>query len=145
MLESIKLYQANKESLLRSACLLLSKCFKEGLRTLVITKNEQTAVALDNMLWTFSQQGFTPHALSTDNLIEMQPIVIACDHFQDPSFDTLVLLERFDVAIQGCKKVVLMFTEQDRSLAIQLQGSASCVSSNYYIQNSTGEWIQEKL
>ena len=145
MLESIKLYQANKESLLRSACLLLSKCFKEGLKTLVVTKTEQTAVALDNMLWTFSQQGFTPHALSSDNLIEMQPIVIAFDHFQDANFDTLVLLERFDVTPVCCKKVVLMFTEQDRPLAIRFQGSASCVSSNYYIQNSIGEWIQEKL
>jgi DNA polymerase-3 subunit chi len=145
VIETIKLYQANKDNLFRSTCLLLSKCFKEGFRTLAVTKNHQDAITLDTMLWTFSQQSFIPHALSNDDLLSMQPIVISVENLVGVNFDTLVLLERFDVALEGFKKVMLMFAQQDSSLALELRGNASWANSNYYIQNSSGEWVEQKL
>jgi DNA polymerase IIIc chi subunit len=153
VLQSIKLYQTNKENLFRSACLLLSKCFKERLKVLVITKSHQDSVLLDNSLWTFSRQLFIPHALSSDNILDDHPIIIGNDlddgNLRHVVFDVVVFIERFDIELTEFKKVALMFTEQDKSQAIKLQQKIACqvadLDSNYYTQSSSGEWTKAKL
>ncbi len=139
MPQSLNLYQANKENLYRSACLLLSKCYKEQLHTAAITKDEQTARMLDDLLWTFSQQAFIPHGLSSIIEQNEQPIVIAFEQQISSSFDTVILLERFDTENINCHKLILMFTEQDKQTALDLKRNFKG-QVNYYIQTPKGEW-----
>ena len=80
---SLSLYQTNSANLNKSVCLLLSKCYKEGLRTLALVKNSDESAILDNLLWSFSQKNFIPHALSSDPLFDEHPIIISTEIISD--------------------------------------------------------------
>lgn len=45
------------------ACRLAEKAFDQGLRTYIHNESEEQAAQLDNLLWSFRQGSFLPHAL----------------------------------------------------------------------------------
>jgi DNA polymerase-3 subunit chi len=137
---SINLYQTTKANLYKSACILLSKCYKEALKTLVITDNQENALMLDNLLWTFSQKSFIPHALSTDQFFDEHPIIISDTELQEAGFNTLMLVEKFEIQQSNYQKILALFTEKDLQNAKNLQKSVTPSNTNYYIQNEVGEW-----
>ncbi len=50
---------------LRVACRVTEKAYRAGHRVHVLTRDEEEAGVLDDLLWTFSQSSFIPHALAT--------------------------------------------------------------------------------
>jgi len=67
----------NKENseFLSYACKLVRKAYKNGYRVYIRTENEQDMKHLDNLLWTFSELDFIPHALlETQN--RQEPVII---------------------------------------------------------------------
>ena len=48
---------------LRTACRLAEKAWHKGHRVFIHTDSKETARSLDDMLWTYRQDSFVPHAL----------------------------------------------------------------------------------
>jgi DNA polymerase-3 subunit chi len=137
---SLSLYQTNSANLNKSVCLLLSKCYKEGLRTLALVKNSDESAILDNLLWSFSQKNFIPHALSSDPLFDEHPIIISTEIISDKKFDALISIEKFEIPLDAFEKVMVFFTSESKDKAIALQNNITHKQTNYYIQNPNGEW-----
>ena len=58
------------------ACRIVEKAYRLGHRVYVRTDNSVDTHALDDLLWTFSQNSFVPHQLSTENDSQGSPVVI---------------------------------------------------------------------
>lgn len=58
------------------ACRLTEKAYKQGLRTLILTRDQEQSRYLDQLLWTYRDGSFVPHSLATAPNAATQPIVI---------------------------------------------------------------------
>ena len=58
------------------ACRIVEKAYRLGHRVYVRTGNSDDTNVLDNLLWSFSQNSFVPHQLSTESDSRESPVVI---------------------------------------------------------------------
>jgi DNA polymerase-3 subunit chi len=58
------------------ACRIVEKAYRLGHRVYVRTGNSDDTNVLDDLLWTFSQNSFVPHQLSTESGSLDSPVVI---------------------------------------------------------------------
>ena len=65
------------QSMEKFACKLTEKAWQQGQRILIHTSSEQQSHALDDMLWTFKDGSFIPHAISGESIDEDQPVLIS--------------------------------------------------------------------
>lgn len=72
------------------ACRLTEKAFLLGHSIYIQAESEEQAQALDNLLWTFKQGSFLPHARHPGAAEEGTPILIG--HNTEPQTDTQVLI-----------------------------------------------------
>ena len=86
---------AGAESRERTACRLAEKAWRLGHRVYLLVPDQTTALEMDELLWTFSQGSFVPHAVLTDNAdADTHPVLIG--HAEPPAAlnDVLVSLAR---------------------------------------------------
>jgi DNA polymerase III subunit chi len=57
-------------------CRLAQRAHDEGLRVFVETPDDQTARALDRLLWTFRDESFLPHGLVGETDPDLTPVLI---------------------------------------------------------------------
>ena len=72
------------------ACVLSTKAFERGLRTLIYTPDSATSQQMDQLLWSSPAIGFIPHCGSQDKLAAITPVII--DHQPDEQLQANVLL-----------------------------------------------------
>ncbi len=60
--------EAGEEARLTVAARLVDKALGRGHRIFINTQNEQQALQLDKLLWTFRPESFIPHALACDDM-----------------------------------------------------------------------------
>jgi DNA polymerase-3 subunit chi len=72
-------FYSNAEPKLHVACQLAAKAVRQSLRVLILAPEENTARAIDKLLWTYSATSFLPHCMVTDRLAAETPVVIARD------------------------------------------------------------------
>ena len=61
------------------ACRLVRKARAADMRVVVFTRDRQQLDALDEALWTFSEQDFLPHVTADDELASQTPIILTDD------------------------------------------------------------------
>ncbi|MDZ7683993.1 MAG: DNA polymerase III subunit chi [Gammaproteobacteria bacterium] len=87
----IDFYQIeNDESAASFACRLIEKVYRLGHRVYIHTRNADEAAAIDDLLWTFREDRFIPHACKDTS--EDAPIVIGHDAEPGDHQDVLVNL-----------------------------------------------------
>ncbi|NNF51153.1 MAG: DNA polymerase III subunit chi [Gammaproteobacteria bacterium] len=72
------------------ACRLAVKGFNAGVKTFFNMPDARACQRLDELLWTFSDQSFVPHEISTDS--ESAGCIIAIGHDIEPASDFEVLI-----------------------------------------------------
>jgi len=72
------------------ACRLAEKIFKDGHQVYIKTTSGQQLKQLDDLLWTFRQGSFLPHAVCTSNEPEATPILLG--HAIEPEGPSDVLV-----------------------------------------------------
>ena len=58
---------------------LIEKTLERGWRAVIRTESSERADAIDNLLWTYSEQTFLPHAQSGDGDPKRQPVLITVE------------------------------------------------------------------
>ena len=61
------------------ACRLVRKARAADMRVVVFTRDREQLEALDEALWTFSEQDFLPHVTADDELASQTPIILTDD------------------------------------------------------------------
>lgn len=76
------------------ACKLAEKAYSQGLKVYIHTASEQEAQQLDELLWTFRDGSFLPHAIHSAVTGDPPPILLGHDH--EPANHTDVLINLGD-------------------------------------------------
>jgi DNA polymerase-3 subunit chi len=74
------------------ACRLADKAYRLGHRVYIHAESSQQTRLLDDMLWTFQQNSFIPHALLGDDSEAKPPVQLGHDAEPDASHQVLINL-----------------------------------------------------
>ncbi|GAB2901737.1 DNA polymerase III subunit chi [Microbulbifer echini] len=96
------------------ACRLAEKAYRSGLRVLLAVDNQERAEQLDQLLWTFREDSFLPHASQAKG--EQAAIEVNCG--EDPGVHHGLL-------INLCRKVPNWFSRFERHAEIVVQETHS--------------------
>lgn len=81
---------------LRTACRLAEKAWQKGHRIFIHTDSKETARSIDDMLWTYRQDSFVPHALYGDRLNadseSLEPVLVGDGSAEPAEIDVLINL-----------------------------------------------------
>ena len=83
---------ANGMSRVQLACKLTEKAWHKQHNIYIHTDSAQAAKHIDDLLWTFSQDSFLPHNLTTDVATASAPIRIGHEDAPDMECDVLINL-----------------------------------------------------
>jgi DNA polymerase-3 subunit chi len=85
---------SDQRARLLAACRLAEKGYDQGLRVTVRTDTPAEAAELDDLLWTFADRSFVPHAVwpADPDLAAESPVLIASAELPDSHRDVLVNL-----------------------------------------------------
>ena len=100
------LNQADETSRLGFACVVTAKAWHQGMRVYLQVDSEDTAVALDDMLWRFQAASFVPHARVGTPQAAVSPVLIGREPAPAGWRRMLVsLTEAFPEGAAGCRRV----------------------------------------
>ena len=74
------------------ACRLADKAYRLGNRVFIHTESAEQSRQLDDLLWTFQQNSFVPHAIYQDAQHNPPPVLLAHDAEPDASRQVLINL-----------------------------------------------------
>ncbi|BBM00222.1 DNA polymerase III subunit chi [Microbulbifer sp. GL-2] len=92
------------------ACRLAEKAYRSGLRVLVAVDNHERAAQFDQLLWTYREDSFLPHAFQN----EEQQSAVELNSGEDPG-------THHGLLINLCSKVPKWFSRFDRLAEIVVQ------------------------
>lgn len=98
---------------------LLEKTLERGWRALVRTESAERAEAIDNLLWTYNDQTFLPHAQAGDGDPARQPVLITVEEGNPNNAQILFVVsgaptpEWDGEAARALARIVLMFDGRD--------------------------------
>ena len=76
------------------ACEIAERTYVQGNRLQIIAADQQQAVRLDDLLWTFRPDSFVPHGFPKGKKDEpLPPVVITTERKKIPSFEFLLMLD----------------------------------------------------
>ncbi len=80
---------------LNYACRLVRKARAADMKVVLFVEDQAQLSALDELLWTFSEQDFLPHVTASDELAAQTPVILTDDADQPlPHHQLLVNLSR---------------------------------------------------
>jgi DNA polymerase III subunit chi len=86
-------FHSNVPDRIAYACRLTRKARAANCKVVLLTKDRQDLMTLDQALWTFSEQEFLPHVLADDPLALQTPIILTDrDDAELPHYHVLVNL-----------------------------------------------------
>ncbi|MEY8212099.1 MAG: DNA polymerase III subunit chi [Gammaproteobacteria bacterium] len=88
-------------------CKLVEKGFKQKIQPIYIqTKNQQQAIQLDKLLWTFKQDSFIPHTIVGASGLDSTPVQIGWNENQFHTAAAIVnLSEEIPISYLESKKI----------------------------------------
>ena len=118
------------------ACRLAEKAFSQGHRVYIHTGSEQQSQELDDLLWTFRQGSFIPHAITGTETAENAAVLVG--HQPEPAGNHL------DVLINTAQEVPLFFGRFERvaELVDQQPGTLQQARERYKFYRDRGYELQ---
>ncbi len=81
-----------RQQLMHFACRLADKAYRLGHRVYIHTESAEQTRQLDELLWTFQQDSFVPHAVFTETAESPPPVQLGHDAEPDASHQVLINL-----------------------------------------------------
>ena len=85
----------------RFACSIANKAWQSGNNVYIHTHSKQTAISLDDLLWTFQDISFIPHALADQSETPDTPVIIGWQAQAPDNFNVMINLTADIPAIAG--------------------------------------------
>ena len=139
-------YHLTRQPLERVLPSLLEKSLERGWRAVVQTSSEERMRALDELLWTYSEESFLAHATPHDGDPAMQPVYLTTGAENPNEAKIRFYVDGAEVeAHDGYDRTILMFDGNDDDSLAQARAQwkalkASGCSLAYWQQNENGGW-----
>ena len=103
---------------LRFGCRITQKALNAGHKVYVLVADRPAAAAMDELLWTFSQQSFVPHAIAGSQEATHAPVLIGTEVDSGADNDVLVVLvDEVADGIERYARVIEIVGADDQSKA----------------------------
>jgi DNA polymerase-3 subunit chi len=126
---------------------LLEKSLERGWRAVVQATSAERLAALDDHLWTFSDESFLPHATDKEPDVAEQPVVLTLGDGNPNAAAIRFLVEGAPVPaeIDGYERLVLLFDGNDEDALAAARADWKSVKAagheaTYWQQDSRGRW-----
>ena len=140
-------YSSDESEPIRILPKILQKAYETNLNALVVSSNSQIAKSIDDVLWTYSQKVFLPHAMHDDPMPARQPIIIGFGENHNLNdakiIATIEGMTDFDTA--KYKKIIDIFDHKSEESLKSATGRMRYYQSlgaklAYWHQNIKGNW-----
>jgi DNA polymerase-3 subunit chi len=131
---------------------LIEKSLESGWRALIRCDSAERAEALDNLLWTYDEASFLPHAQQGDGDPMQQPVLITVEEGNANAANILFLVggaapPAWD-SVDNLTRVVLMFDGRDPAMLSAARASwkdaqAAGHELRYYQESASGKFEQK--
>ena len=126
---------------------LLEKSLERGWRALVRASSEERLAALDDHLWTFSEESFLPHGTEREPDVPEQPVVLTLGEGNPNAAVVLFLVEGAPVPADTSpyQRLVLLFDGNDEDALAAARADwkrvkAAGHEATYWQQDGRGRW-----
>jgi DNA polymerase-3 subunit chi len=126
---------------------LLQKTLERGWRAVVQAASAERLAALDDHLWTFSDESFLPHATDKEPDAPDQPVVLTLDERNPNAAAVRFLVEgsALPADLSAYERLVLLFDGNDEEALAAARAHWKAVKAagheaTYWQQDSRGRW-----
>lgn len=125
---------------------LVEKTLSRGWRALIRSPEEDRLKSLDQLLWTWRDDSFTPHALAGAGDDARQPVLLSSGADNPNKAECCFLLDRAEPGGFGeFERTIVMFDGHDESAVVAARGlwkraSGEGASVSYWRQSEAGRW-----
>ena len=118
-MSEVGFYHLRTTPLERALPQLLERALAAGHRIVVLAGSEERVMALDTLLWTWSDESFLPHGTARDGNAQRQPVWITAADENPNGASMLVLLDGMGVtALDRFRRVCDMFDGNDEAAVV---------------------------
>lgn len=140
-------YHLQRQPLETALPVLLLKTLEKGWKAVVQVASEERLAALDDHLWTFSEESFLPHTPANDPSAATQPVVLTLQADNPNRAEVRFLTEGADLPVNAAdyQRIIIIFDGNDPDLltkareqwkAVKAQG----LDASYWQQDDNGRW-----
>ena len=128
---------------------IILKILENSKKGYILCKNKEEMKQLDNLLWTFSQLSFLPHATEEDDYQEAQSLLLITKCPASNLNDKFLILTSEDLFLEKYileyTKLFIITTQQvDIQKFIDSIGTKTDeVQIKYFLQNYDASWVQQ--
>ncbi|MGZ5934623.1 MAG: DNA polymerase III subunit chi [Rhizomicrobium sp.] len=133
---------------------LIEKTLERGWRAVIRTESSERADAIDNLLWTYNDQSFLPHAQAGDGNPKRQPVLITVEEDNPNDANVLFLVggaappQWEDAAAKSLTRIVLLFDGRDadslaRARAAWKDAKAAGHDVTYWKETPSGKFDKQ--
>ena len=143
----ILFYHLQRQPLEKVLPTLLEKSLERGWRALVRATSEERLSALDDHLWTYSDESFLPHGSEREQDAGDQPVVLTLSERNPNGAAVLFLIEGAPVPedASAFQRLVLLFDGNDEEALAAARAQWKAVKgaghdATYWQQDARGRW-----
>ena len=147
MAVEVMFYHLGARPVERVLPLLLEKTMDRGWKAVVCTGLPERVSALDELLWTYNDESFLPHATDAESDLADEAIVITANAANPNKAECCFLLDgaAFPTDASQFQRIVLMFDDADEELkqAARAQWKtikAGGFEASYWQPDENGRW-----
>ena len=129
------LESSDDQSRLRTVCRLADKVQRMGHKIHVLTQDSTQSKKLDDLMWTFSQSSFLPHAVldDSDQYQDQQPVLISHEKLNN-SPEVLINLQDGPALTDDCQRLVEIVNQDQSTRAAGREKYRIYKDKNYNIK-----------
>ena len=144
----ILFYHLETQPLERVLPVLVEKSLERGWKVVIETGSEERAEVIDQLLWTFRDDAFVPHARAGGDADALQPVLITTRPHNPNSADIRFFVDRA-VPTEGgdYKRIAYMFSGHDPDAVTEAREAWKALREGnqltYWQQEAGGRWVKK--
>lgn len=141
-------YHLETQPLDRVLPVLIEKSLERDWHVIVETGSEARAEAIDNLLWTYRDDSFLPHALAGGDADHLQPVLITTRPHNPNEAEIRFFVDRaVPTDVAGYQRVVYMFSGHDPDAVTEARVAWKALKPGndltYWQQDQNGRWVKK--
>jgi len=146
-MSEILFYHLESQPLERVLPVLVEKSLERGWKVVVETGSEERAEALDNLLWTYRDDSFLPHARAGGSEDALQPVLITTLPHNPNGAQVRFFVDRaVPQSGEGYQRIVYMFSGHDPDAVNEARAAWRALREGnevtYWQQEPGGRWVK---
>lgn len=147
-MSEILFYHLESQPLERVLPVLVEKSLERGWKVVVETGSEERAEALDNLLWTYRDDSFLPHARAGGSEDALQPVLITTLPHNPNGAQVRFFVDRaVPQSGEGYRRIVYMFSGHDPDAVNEARAAWRALREGnevtYWQQEPGGRWVKK--